>query len=136
LRIFAIRLAMGPLYALRAKHACPVSARKATAAIDAQLRSNRWLRLTVGPGTSGSARRSARRPPVACGVYRLAATEAKRINTIRIQISDQLVEMPWQIAQQLRGRLLAAGLYPLKITSLRRERARRSFSARPTRSRC
>jgi hypothetical protein len=47
-------------------------------------------------------------------VYRLAAMEAKRINTIRIQISDQLVEMPWHTAQQLRGRLLAAGLYPLE----------------------
>jgi hypothetical protein len=67
-----------------------------------------------GPGgwEALGVRLAARASP--CAVYRLAAMEAKRINTIRIQISDQLVEMPWHTAQQLRGRLLAAGLYPLE----------------------
>jgi hypothetical protein len=40
--------------------------------------------------------------------------EARHINTVRIQTSEELVEMPWQTAKQLRGRLLAADLYPLE----------------------
>jgi hypothetical protein len=40
--------------------------------------------------------------------------EGKRINTVRIQTSEELVEVPWQTAKQLRGRLLAADLYPLE----------------------
>jgi hypothetical protein len=53
--------------------------------------------------------------PLALGaVCRLAAMEAKRIDPIRIQTSDQLVEMPWHTAKQLRGRLLAADLYTLE----------------------
>jgi hypothetical protein len=34
--------------------------------------------------------------------------------TRRIQTSEELVEMPWHTAKQLRGRLLAADLYPLE----------------------
>ena len=40
--------------------------------------------------------------------------EAKRIDTVRIQTGEELVEMAWQTAKQLRGRLLAADLYPLE----------------------
>jgi hypothetical protein len=40
--------------------------------------------------------------------------KGKRINTVRIQTSVELVEMPLQTAKQLRGRLLAADLYPLE----------------------
>ena len=46
--------------------------------------------------------------------YRLAVRKGKRINTVRIQTSEELVEMPLQTAKQLRGRLLAADLYPLE----------------------
>jgi hypothetical protein len=40
--------------------------------------------------------------------------EATRIDPIRIQTRDKLVEMPWHTAKQLRGRLLAADLYTLE----------------------
>jgi hypothetical protein len=40
--------------------------------------------------------------------------EARRIDEVRIQTSDQLVAMPWATSQQLRGRLLAAGLDELE----------------------
>jgi hypothetical protein len=102
---------MGLLYALRTKHALPGIGSKSHGRNRPQLRSSRWLRLTAGPGPGV---RLAARPVSLRGMYRLAAMEAKRINTIRIQISDQLVEMPWHTAQELRGRLLAAGLYPLE----------------------
>jgi hypothetical protein len=44
-----------------------------------------------------------------------AREEVKPINTVRIQTSEELVEMPWQTAKQLRGRLLTADLYPLEL---------------------
>src|SRR6266550_2128686 len=47
--------------------------------------------------------------------YRLGVDrEARHLNTVRIQTSEELVEMPRQTAKQLRGRLLAADLYPLE----------------------
>ncbi len=36
--------------------------------------------------------------------------EAKRINGVRIQTSDQVISMPWKTSRELRGRLLAANL--------------------------
>ena len=38
----------------------------------------------------------------------------RSISIVRIQASEELVEMPCQTAKQLRGRLLAADLYPLE----------------------
>jgi hypothetical protein len=35
-------------------------------------------------------------------------------DSVRIQTGDQLVEMPWEISQELRGRLLASGLDSLE----------------------
>jgi hypothetical protein len=45
---------------------------------------------------------------------RLGTVEAKRIDSVRIQIGDRLVEMPWRTTQELRGRLLASGLDSLE----------------------
>jgi hypothetical protein len=39
--------------------------------------------------------------------------EARRIDFVRIETGDQLVEMPWETSRELRGRLLAAGLESL-----------------------
>ena len=39
--------------------------------------------------------------------------EGKRIDFVRIETADQLVEMPWETSRELRGRLLAAGLETL-----------------------
>lgn len=39
--------------------------------------------------------------------------EARRIDFVRIETADQLVEMPWKTSRELRGRLLAAGLETL-----------------------
>jgi hypothetical protein len=36
--------------------------------------------------------------------------EARRIDVVRIQTRDQVISMPWKTSQELRGRLLAAGL--------------------------
>jgi hypothetical protein len=35
---------------------------------------------------------------------------ARHNESVRIQTGDQLVEIPWKTAQELRGRLLASGL--------------------------
>jgi hypothetical protein len=62
----------------------------------------------TGPGVRLAAR------PLRFLRYGLAVRKGKRINTVRIQTSEELVEMPLQTAKQLRGRLLAADLYPLE----------------------
>ena len=44
----------------------------------------------------------------------LAAPGARRIDSVRIATSQGTVEVPWESSQQLRGRLLAAGLDSLE----------------------
>jgi hypothetical protein len=68
--------------------------------------------LTLGPGTAVAL--GVRLPPgpfASCGIGH--RDRGKRNSTVRIQ-TEELVEMPWQTAKQLRGRLLAADLYPLE----------------------
>jgi hypothetical protein len=45
---------------------------------------------------------------------RLGTLEAKRIDSVRIQTGNRLVELPWRTSQELRGRLLASGLDELE----------------------
>jgi hypothetical protein len=45
---------------------------------------------------------------------RLGTVEAKRIDSVRIQTGNRLVEIPWRTSQELRGRLLASGLDSLE----------------------
>jgi len=40
--------------------------------------------------------------------------ETRGIDSVRIQTADQVVEIPWETSQQLRGRLLAARLDSLE----------------------
>jgi hypothetical protein len=44
----------------------------------------------------------------------LAAPGARRIDSVRIATSQGIVEIPWESSQELRGRLLAAGLDSLE----------------------
>jgi hypothetical protein len=39
---------------------------------------------------------------------------ARQNDSVRVQTGDQLVEIPWETSQELRGRLLASGLDSLE----------------------
>lgn len=54
--------------------------------------------------------------PIGCGTEdKLESSQAvaRRIDTVRIQTADQLVELPWKTAQKLRGELIGAGLHSI-----------------------
>jgi hypothetical protein len=64
----------------------------------------RFHPATLGGGTSETSRRA--------GVG--SAGETKRIDSVRIQTGDQVIEVPWETSQELRGRLLAVRLDSLE----------------------
>jgi hypothetical protein len=64
----------------------------------------RFHPATLGAGTSETSRRA--------GIG--SAGETKRIDSVRIQTGDQVIEVPWETSQELRGRLLAARLDSLE----------------------